>query len=130
MRRELKDRIRSFGYALEGIVYLIKSQHNAWIHLIITVAIIGVGFWLGISRSEWAIITLAMMGVWMGEALNSAVEAIVDMVMPEYHPLAKIAKDVAAGGVLLSALAAAIVGFLILGPPLWAVISPYLFIGG
>ena len=59
----------------------------------------------------------------MGEAVNTAVEAIVDMVMPEFHPLAKIAKDVAAGGVLLSAVAAAIVGLLILGPPLWSFIS-------
>ncbi len=120
LKKELADRIRSFGYAIEGIVYLVKSQHNAWIHLIITILVIVVGFWLQISRNEWALITLAMMGVWMGEAVNTAVEAIVDMVMPEIHPLAKIAKDVAAGGVLLSAVAAAIVGLLILGPPLWA----------
>ena len=123
LKKELADRIRSFGYAIEGIVYLVKSQHNAWIHLIITVLVIGMGFWLQIGRNEWALLALAMMGVWMGEAVNTAVEAIVDMVMPEFHPLAKIAKDVAAGGVLLSAVAAAIVGLLILGPPLWSFIS-------
>ena len=119
MLKELKDRIRSFGYAWEGIVYLVKSQHNAWIHLFITVAAIVVGIWLQIGRTDWALLVLAMMGVWMGEAVNTAVEAIVDMVQPDFHPLAKIAKDVAAGGVLLSAVAAAIVGFLVLGPPLW-----------
>ncbi len=123
LKKELSDRIHSFGYAIEGIVYLVKSQHNAWIHLIITILVIVVGFWLQISRTEWALIVLAMMGVWMGEAVNTAVEAIVDMVMPEFHPLAKIAKDVAAGGVLLSAVAAAIVGLLILGPPLWEFIT-------
>ena len=126
VRRELADRVRSFGYAIEGIVYLVRSQHNAWIHLFVTLAVIGAGFWLHISRMEWALIVLAMMGVWMGEAVNTAVEAIVDMVMPEYHPLAKIAKDVAAGGVLLSAVAAAIVGLLILGPPLWNMIASFL----
>lgn len=126
VRRELVDRIRSFGYAIEGIVYLIKSQHNAWIHLIVTVVVIGMGFWLQITKAEWALIVLAMMGVWMGEAVNTAVEAIVDMVMPEFHPLAKIAKDVAAGGVLISAVAAAIVGLLILGPPLIEMLNNWL----
>lgn len=124
--KELKDRVRSFGYAWEGIVYLVKSQHNAWIHLIVTVLAIGVGFWLGISRSDWGLLVLAMMGVWMGEAVNTAVEAIVDMVQPDFHPMAKIAKDVAAGGVLLSAVAAAIVGLLILGPPLVETIGAWL----
>ncbi len=127
MFQELKDRIRSIGYAIEGVVYLVKSQHNAWIHLLATILVIALGLWLQISRSDWALITLAMMGVWMGEAVNTAVEAIVDMVMPEIHPLAKIAKDVAAGGVLLSAVAAAIVGLLILGPPFWAAVTPFLF---
>lgn len=127
MLKEIKDRIRSIGYACEGIVYLIKSQHNAWIHSLITVLVIVVGLWLGINFTEWALIVLAMMGVWMGEAVNTAVEAIVDMVQPDFHPLAKIAKDVAAGGVLLSALAAAIVGLLVLGPPLWEVVVSWIY---
>lgn len=91
-----------------------------------TVLAIVVGFWLGISRSDWALLVLAMMGVWMGEAVNTAVEAIVDMVQPDFHPMAKIAKDVAAGGVLLSAVAAAIVGLLVLGPPLVEMIGTWL----
>lgn len=124
--KELKARIRSFGYAWEGIIYLIRSQHNAWIHLIATILVIFLGVWLQITRPEWALITLAMMGVWMGEAVNTSVEAIVDMVQPDFHPLAKIAKDVAAGGVLLSAVAAAIVGILVFGPPLWIAIQTWL----
>lgn len=113
-------RIRSFGYAFEGLRYLIQHEHNAWIHAFLTVAVLIVGTWLGISRIEWALLVAAMGLVWMGELVNTAVEAIVNMVSPEKHPLAKAAKDTAAGAVLVSAIAALVIGLLVLGPPLWA----------
>ncbi|MEM7335928.1 MAG: diacylglycerol kinase family protein [Chloroflexota bacterium] len=118
-QEEIYNRVRSFGYAFEGWWYVLKTQHNAWIHGIASIFVFGFSFWLQISLRDWAVIILAMMAVWMGEFMNTAVEAVVDMAMPEKHPLAKVAKDVAAAAVLVGALGAAIIGFLILGPPLW-----------
>ncbi len=118
-RAELHSRARSFKYAFEGWWYVIRTQHNAWIHAIFSAAVFALGFWLGIPRQDWAILILAMMVVWMAEFMNTALEAVVDMVMPDPHPLAKVAKDAAAAAVLVGALGAALVGLLVLGPPLW-----------
>ena len=117
---ELKARIRSFGYAYDGWKYLIRHEHNARIHAVMTIIIMAMAAWLRISRIEWAILVVTMGGVWLSELLNTAVEAVVNMTSPKPHPLAKIAKDTAAGAVMAAALAALIVGLLILGPPLWA----------
>lgn len=119
-----KARAKSFGYAFEGWGYVIRTQPNAWIHAVFTLAVLGVGVWVRPTRTEWALLVLAMVIVWMGEFFNTAVEAVVDMVMPETHPLAKAAKDVAAGSVLVGAFGAAIVGLIVLGPPLWAKLFP------
>lgn len=118
-QKEIYSRATSFGYAFEGWWYVLKTQHNAWIHAVISAAVFGVGLWLRISPRDWAIIILTMMAVWMGEFINTAVEAVVDMAMPDVHPLAKVAKDVAAAAVLVGALGAILIGALILGPPLW-----------
>jgi diacylglycerol kinase len=120
---ELYNRAKSFRYAFEGWWYVLRTQHNAWIHALISVAVLGMGLWLGVPRSEWAILILAMMAVWMAEFMNTALEAVVDLAAPEYHPLAKVAKDVAAAAVLVGALGAVLVGLLILGPPLWQKIT-------
>jgi diacylglycerol kinase (ATP) len=119
-RNELYSRIKSFHYAFHGWWYVIRTQRNAWIHAVISLIIFGLGFWLQIGRFEWAIILLTMMAVWMGEFVNTAIEAIVDMIMPDHHPLAKVAKDVAAAAVLVGAMGAVLIGLLILGPPLYA----------
>lgn len=116
---ELYSRVKSFHYAIEGWWYVIRTQHNAWIHAIVSLLVFGLGFWLGLDRHDWAIILLTMMAVWMGEFMNTAIEAVVDMVMPDYHPLAKVAKDVAAAAVLVGAVGATLIGLLILGPPLY-----------
>jgi diacylglycerol kinase (ATP) len=118
-REELNSRIKSFYYAFQGWWYVICTQRNAWIHAVISLAVFGLGFWLQIGRYDWAIILLAMMVVWMGEFMNTAIEAVVDMSMPDPHPLAKIAKDVAAAAVLVGAMGAVLIGLLILGPPLY-----------
>ena len=117
---ELYNRAKSFQYAFEGWWYVLRTQHNAWIHAVITLAVAGVGLWLKLPLRDWAVLILTFMAVWMAEFMNTAIEAVVDMTMPDVHPLAKIAKDVAAAAVLVGALGAVLIGLLLLGPPLWA----------
>jgi diacylglycerol kinase len=111
--------LRSFVFAGQGVAYLFRTQRNARVHACVGVAVCAVGAWVGISRSDWAIIVLTIAMVLVLEGLNTAIEAVVDLASPEIHPLAKTAKDVAAAMVLLAAGAAVVVGLLILGPPLW-----------
>jgi len=116
----IRKRLHSFRCAFAGWYYVLRTQPNAWIHAIFSVLVIGLAFWLRLPPRDWAVLILTMLAVWMGEFLNTALEAVVDMSMPDPHPLAKVAKDVAAAAVLLGAIAAVLIGFLILGPPLWA----------
>ncbi len=109
-------RIASFQYAWQGIFYLIRTQPNAWIHLTISTLVVFFGFYFKISGLEWQMIGLAMGLVWSAEAFNTALEVLVDWLSPDYHPQAKIVKDVSAGAVLLGALAAAGVGISIFLP--------------
>jgi diacylglycerol kinase len=120
MQTEIVRRIKSFQYAFAGWWYVLRTQRNAWIHALFSVAITIMGLWLRISALEWAILILTYMAVWMAEFMNTALEAIVDMTMPHPHPLARVAKDVAAAAVLIGAIGAIFIGLLILGPPLWA----------
>jgi diacylglycerol kinase len=80
---------------------------------------VALGLWLGLSATDWAIIALTIGLVLAAESFNTVAELTVDLATTEYHLLAKIAKDVAAGAVLLMAIIAVVVGLLILGPPLW-----------
>lgn len=118
-RTELYNRAKSFQYAFEGWRHVLRTQHNAWIHAVISLGVFIVGFWLRLPARDWAALILAMMAVWMAEFMNTALEALVDMITADFHPQAKIAKDVAAAAVLVGAVGAALVGLLILGPPLW-----------
>lgn len=120
------SRIQSFGYAFQGLYYVIRTQENAWIHAVMSVAVVIVGIFLKISFVEFAILALAMMGVWVSETINTALEAVVDLASPEIHPLAKVGKDTAAGAVLIAAMFATVIGLLILGPPLVAFLLPLL----
>lgn len=119
LKAELKRRVRSFAYAFAGWGHVLRTQPNSWIHAAISVAVVAVGLWLGLAPRDWAILILTFMIVWAAEFANTAIEAVVDMAMPDPHPLAKTAKDVAAAAVLISALGAVLIGLLILGPPLW-----------
>lgn len=114
-----RSRLRSFRYAFAGWWYVIRTQRNAWIHAVISTAVILVSLWLRLGRQEWAVIILTIALVWTAEFLNTALEAVVDLASPQHHPLAKVGKDVGAAAVMLSALAAVIIGLLLLGPPLW-----------
>lgn len=120
LRTAIARRVQSFRYAFAGWTYVLRTQPNAWIHAVITIAVVLLGWWLGIGRLEWVALLLTIMIVWMAEFTNTALEAVVDMTMPKPHPLAKVAKDVAAATVLVGALGATLIGLLILGPPLWA----------
>ncbi|MCB1689088.1 MAG: diacylglycerol kinase family protein [Halioglobus sp.] len=109
-------RIRSGVHAVEGIFEMLKSQHNAWVHLVATLVVIAMGLVLGVTAAEWCFLILVMMAVWVAEALNTAFEFLCDVAAPEFHPLVKKSKDVAAGAVLLSAVGAAAVGAIIFLP--------------
>jgi diacylglycerol kinase len=118
--RRAASRLASFRYAFAGCRHVFRTQPNAWIHAAITVAVFGIGLWLGLGRVEWAVLALTVGLVWVAEFVNTAVEAVVDLASPAVHPLARISKDVAAGAVLMAAITAVVVGLLVLGPPLWA----------
>ena len=114
----LRKRARSFKYAFCGIRTLLRDEHNSRIHLAAMACAITAGFLLRISATEWCVVALCCGAVLMAEAMNSAVEAIADLVSQEYHPLIKKAKDVAAAGVLMMAIAAAAAGLIIFIPKL------------
>ena len=118
-RAEFGRRVSSFRYAFAGWRYLLQTQRNSWIHLTLTFLAFALALWLKLPRRDWAILLLTMMAVWIAELMNTAIEAIVDMVMPSPHPLAKVAKDVAAAAVLTGAIGAVLIGLLLFGPPLW-----------
>ena len=109
-------RIRSIKFALRGIRTMVASQQNAWIHTAATVVVVAAGLAVGLSRSEWSWIVLAIVSVWTAEALNTAFEFLTDVASPSFHPIAGKAKDVAAGAVLLTAIGAVIVGALVFWP--------------
>ncbi|HPD15734.1 MAG TPA: diacylglycerol kinase family protein [Planctomycetota bacterium] len=114
--RTFWGRAQSFQYAGQGVAYMLRTQHNAWIHAAITLAVIASGFAFGVSAPEWCWLILAMASVWTAESFNTAIEIIVDMASPEWRPAAGRAKDVAAGAVLLCAAGASVVGLLIFLP--------------
>jgi diacylglycerol kinase (ATP) len=106
----LVARLRSFGFALAGLAHLVRHEHNARIHLIATFAALATGLWFQISAADWRWIILAVALVWISEALNTAIESLCNQISPDQHDHIRIAKDVAAGGVLVSAVAAAVIG--------------------
>lgn len=113
----LGARISSFGHALRGIGVLLRSQVNARIHLVATIIVVVAGVALDLSATDWGLVTLAMVAVWVAEGFNTAIEFLVDLVSPEVRPLAGKIKDVAAGAVLIAAVGAAVVGLLVFVPP-------------
>ena len=117
--------LKSFYYAFAGIGFLFRTQRNARIELIIGILACGLAWWLKITRAEWGVLLLTIACVLILEGINTAVEAAVDLASPQIHPLAKTAKDVAAGMVLIAAIASVGVGLIILGPPLWAALHSH-----
>ena len=118
-RSRLGRLVESFRHAARGLSHLLATQPNAKVHAAATICVIIVALWLRLSTRDLVVLGLAVTLVWAAEAFNTAVEATVDLVTAEFRPLARIAKDTAAAGVLICAFGAALVGVLVLGPPLW-----------
>ncbi|MGY4796545.1 diacylglycerol kinase family protein [Lysinibacillus sp. FSL K6-0057] len=112
---DLRKYLRSFGYAFEGIITASKEQ-NLKSHILSAIIVILASYWTGLSRMEWYIVLLLIALMFALEMMNTAIERVVDLASPEIHPLAKQAKDIAAGAVLVFALFSAIIGLLIFLP--------------
>ncbi len=111
-------RLRSVRYAVRGVRTMLAGQHNAWVHAGASVAVVIVGLALRVSAGDWCWLVTAMMAVWTAEALNTAFEFLCDVASPSFHPAVEKAKDVAAGGVLLSAVGSVAIGLLVFVPHL------------
>jgi diacylglycerol kinase len=112
--------VKSFGHAFRGWWYALRTQRNAWLEVAVAFGVVAVSIWLGLDSVRWAIIVLTTALVFAAEFFNTSVEVLVDLVSPQAHPLARIAKDVAAAAVLVTAVGAVVIGLLLLGPPLLA----------
>lgn len=122
-KSEVTKFIGSFHYAFQGLGYAIRTQRNIRVHLTIAIIVVLLGIYFHIAAIEFAILFIAVTGVFISEMFNTVLELCVDLASPTYHPLAKIAKDVAAGAVLANAMLSILIGLCILGPHLWILLS-------
>lgn len=120
----LHRRAASFGHAFRGVGAALRSEAHLQFHAVATAVVLGLGWFFKLNFTEWALVALAVAGVWAAELFNTAIEALTNLASPDYHPLAGRAKDVAAGAVLLAALGALAVGGCMFGPKIWALLSP------
>jgi len=123
-RFSLAGRARSFGYAFAGVAFMLRTQHNAWLHLIATVLALGLGAVFKVRADDWRWLITAILMVWSAEAFNTAVEYVCDVVSPGYSEVVKHAKDIAAGAVLISAVCALAIGLITFWP--YAAVLPKL----
>ena len=114
--------LRSFVYAWNGIVYAVRTQRNMRVHIALAVVAVALGVALRISPVEFAMIFVAITGVFITEMINTVAEACVDLATQTYHPLARVAKDVAAGAVLVSAILAVVIALFVYLPHLWSLL--------
>lgn len=114
--------VSAFKCAWDGIAYAVRTQRNMKIHLVIAVVAVVLGLVLGIDGPSWAAVLLCVAAVFAAECVNTAIESVVDLVSPDYHELARRAKDCAAGAVLIFALVAVVVACVVYLPPAWALL--------
>ncbi len=119
-----RARLRSFAFAIDGLRRMVRNEHNARLHLAATFVAVAVSIWLGIDYSDWRWIFVSICWVWFAEAANTALEHLCDVVSPERNETVRFAKDIAAGGVLISSIAAAIIGVATLYPYFAAEVLP------
>lgn len=110
---------KSFVNAYAGMSYCVRTQRNLRIHLSITVLVLAAAVLLRVSLPEVAVLVFCIMVVIVAEMLNTALECSIDLVTSDYHPLAKLSKDISAGAVLVASLGASVVGAIIFLPRLW-----------
>ncbi len=118
-----RARLRSFGCAIRGIGTLLRTQTNARIHLLATVAVFSTAYAVNIARYFWVLLSLAIGLVWVAEGLNTAIEILSDRITKEPDDHIRRAKDVAAGAVLISAIIAATIGIMVLGPRIYSILT-------
>jgi diacylglycerol kinase len=115
-----RDRFSSLGYALAGWLYMLRRQKNTRIQAVASIVVMALALWLQIDLMPLAVLILTITMVWMAEFVNAAVEAAINIAAPNFHPMAKVGKDVASAAVLLGVVASVLIGLLLLGPPLLA----------
>ena len=115
-RFSIAARLKSFTFAFAGIATMLRTQHNAWLHLVATIAVIAAGFALNISADDWRWLVTAIVLVWTAETVNTAFEHLCDVVSPEFQASVQKSKDIAAGAVLICAIGAVIIGLLVFVP--------------
>jgi diacylglycerol kinase (ATP) len=112
----ISDRIKSFGYALQGLKSFFKTQHNAWIHVAATIVVIVAGLLFKVSLMEWIALSFAIALVFISELFNTAIEFLCDKISPELDPRIKLVKDISAAAVLIAAIVAVVVGAIVFVP--------------
>ena len=120
-------RLRSFRHALRGVRFVLRSQHNAWLHAVATVlalVLAGVLEWTvaDYSAAEWCSLLIVIVLVWVAEMFNTGLEVLAEAITSERHPVLRVAKDVAAAAVFLAAIGAMVVGAVLFLPPLWELV--------
>lgn len=110
------NRLASLKYGIAGLLYLLKREQSIQFATVTTVITLIIGIWLGVNSFYWAILALALGAIWITEALNTAIEAAIDLETSEVHPMAKVGKDVASAASLISSIVFVVVVLLILVP--------------
>jgi len=118
----MKAFLRSFHFAFQGIGYVLRTQRNARVHVVVACLVIIAGIYFRLTAVEWAVLALTIGTVFSAEMINTVAELAVDLLTEQYHPMAKVAKDVGAGAVLVAAIAAIGVGLAIFGPRVWGML--------
>lgn len=118
------SRWKSLRYALAGWLYMIKYGKNTRIQMVFSIFVFVIGLWVGLTPVEWSIIVLTITVNWIAEFINGALEAAINLASPNIHPMARVGKDVGAAASLLASVAAAVIGALIVLPPLLEKIGP------
>jgi diacylglycerol kinase (ATP) len=111
-----RSRLRSFNHAFDGLALMVQTQHNAWLHLVVSLMVAATAWLLGVSAADWRWLLTAITLVWAAEAMNTAIEFVCDVVSPQYSFAVKSAKDIAAGAVLITAAGAAAIGLMTFWP--------------
>lgn len=115
-RFSVAARVKSFRYALAGLSYVVRHEHNARIHIAAAMGIVMMGAFYRIAAGDWLILVLAIISVWFAETINTAFEYLCDVVSPEKNEAVRYAKDIAAGAVLIMAIGAVVIGAIVMFP--------------